>query len=291
MTAQEHHQHKIAITIADFTIELHTTSAELANRLRERYADFLDSIQRPILTIELSLVADALYIPPRPGRWIIESNYEESRLTYRSYTEQGHVDWQTNHGFLEMRPDAHVENFLRVIFAWLCLKHQGLLLHGAGLVRNQQGYVFFGPSGAGKTTTTRLSAPVADILSDDLVILRPRNGHCQLYGVPFRGELSEAPRANQQAPLKGIFRLRQDTAHFLQPLSTTVATAELVASSPFVVRELKLSQQLITVCKNIVQTVPIQELHFRRDNGFWQVIDGYYQDVSPTPSANGRPGL
>jgi hypothetical protein len=288
LTSPTTQQQAIHINIADFTITLSTDDSAMASRLRERYADFLDETSQSLVTIQLFVKPGAIFIDPQPGPWIIESSYTPNCLTYRSFLEQGEINWETRQGTLELSPEAHIENFLRVVYAWLALQDGGLLLHAAGLIRDGHGYVFFGPSGAGKTTTTRLSAPTTEILSDDLVILRCHNGQCQLYGVPFRGDFSDAPRANQRAPLRGIFRLHQDKRHYLEPLPRVTAIAELVAASPFVVRDLSLSQQLIAVCQQIAQTVPVQLLHFKRDNGFWKEIDGYYENLSETAPANGR---
>jgi hypothetical protein len=189
-----------------------------------------------------------------------------------------------------MAPEANIENFLRSIFAWLCLSNGGLLLHAAGVIRDGLGYVFFGPSGSGKTTTSRLASRTADVVSDDLVIIRLENGIGRLYGVPFRGQLSEAPRANQSAPLKGMFRLRQDTTHSIEPIAHVNAVADLVASSPFVVSDKSLADQLVEVCDRMGKTLPILELHFKRDDGFWKVIDEYFKNVPETASPNGGKG-
>jgi len=178
-----------------------------------------------------------------------------------------------------MAPEANIENFLRTVIAWLSIKNKAVLLHAAGVIRNGLGYVFFGPSGAGKTTTSRIAARSSDVVSDDLVIIRLENGIGRLYGVPFRGELSEAPRANQNAPIQAIFRLRQDTDHYIERISPVKAIADLVASSPFIVQELSLSNLLIDVCSNISKSVPILTLHFRRDDGFWKVIDEHFENV------------
>lgn len=278
----------VHINIADYTILLKTENEAMAERLRERYADFLVDGGDPVASITLNVIPGAEFLELIPGPWIIESEYSDEGLTYRSYMEKGAVDWRTKQGHLDMHPNAHVENFLRVIYAWLCLQDGGLLLHAAGLIRNGDGFVFFGPSGAGKTTTTRLSADQAEILSDDLVVLRCNDGKCMLFGVPFKGDYSDAPRANQRAELKAIFRLKQDSAHYLESLPHVTAVAELVASSPFVVRDLGLSQKLIAVCQQIAETVPVQLLHFQRDNGFWREIDEHYQDIPEAASANGR---
>lgn len=280
--------HHVTIDIADFAVAISSTDATFIERQRQRYAEFLAPQAEPRIVIETELIPGVLFVEPRPGPWHIDSEIGPERLRFESYQEKGEVDLRTGRGVLQLDPQAHVENFLRVIYAWLCVENDALLLHGAGIIRDDLGYVFFGPSGAGKTTTSRLASRQGLVLSDDLVIIREHADGFKLHGVPFKGTLSEAPRANQTAPLRGIFRLRQDRQHFVTPLSTITATAELVGASPFVVREKRLSGQLIGVCNHIARSVPMQSLHFRRDDGFWQVIDEYFTDLSQTASTNGR---
>lgn len=271
-------QYKIPITIANYTVLLRTDHEPLATRLNARYADFLDDTGSPVeATIDLHLVTNGEYfVPPTPGPWVIESTYTNEHLTYRSYLEKGEVDWTTKQGHLHLHANAHVENFLRVVYAWLSFVNGGILLHSAGVIHNEHGYALFGPSGAGKSTTARLSADSSEILSDDLVIIRIDNGHSQIYGVPFKGDFSDAPRANQNAPLRAIFRLRQGDVHAIEPLAKITGIAELAASAPFIARERHLSQQLLTVCTKIAQMTPMYQLHFKRDSGFWQVIDEHF---------------
>ena len=281
--------HTITIDIAGFVTHVHTVSSAFAERVRTRYADFLGPAAATAdMDIDVTLVEGALYIEPAPGPWIIETEITPERLTFLSYREKGEVDLLARRGQIEMAPDAHLENYLRVIYAWLCVQNDALLLHSAGVVRDGWGYVFFGPSGAGKTTTSRLASRQGTVLSDDLVILRRDGDGYRLYGVPFKGELSEAPRANQTAPLRAVFRLRQGRRHAVSSLPPMTATAEMVGAAPFVVREPQLGRQLISVCNEIASSVPVLNLHFRRDDGFWKVIDEYFAAVPETASTNGR---
>jgi hypothetical protein len=87
-----------------------------------------------------------------------------------------------------------------------------------------------------------------------------------------------------------MFRLRQDTAHFVEPLSHIKAVADLVASSPFVVSDLSLANRLVEVCDVMAKTLPVMQLHFKRDDGFWKVIDEYFENVPKTTSANSGTG-
>jgi hypothetical protein len=265
-------QHQVLVKIASFVVALNTSDDTVAQSLKQRYHEFLGSSETPDISVTLKIVPGALYIEPKPGPWIIESSYENDRLVYCSYQERGQVDLISGEGYLEMDPTTQVDNFLRTIYAWLCVTNDALLLHSAGVIRDGFGFVFFGPSGAGKTTTSRLAAKRGHVVSDDLVIISCDENGCTLHGVPFKGELSEAPRANQQAPLKGLYRLRQVTSHYLEPISHIKAVADLVAASPFIVREKRLSEQLMKVCSKIAKCVPVQQLHFKRDDGFWEVI-------------------
>jgi hypothetical protein len=278
---------RLAIDIAGFVVSIETIDEIVAKRIENRYQDFLCTEDSPQISIKINIVPDALYIDPKPGQWVIETDFKDERLEYKSYLERGEVDFTTGRGYLDMAPEANIENFLRATIAWLCVKHDAVLLHAAGVIRNGYGYVFFGPSGAGKTTTSRIAARNYDVVSDDLVVIRIENGSGTLYGVPFRGELSDAPRANQNAPLKAILRIRQDTEHYLEAMPRVIAVADLVASSPFVVRELSLSDMLVAVCDNIARAVPVMSLHFKRDDGYWKVIDEHFDDVPKTASTNG----
>jgi hypothetical protein len=116
------------------------------------------------------------------------------------------------------------------------------------------------------------------ILSDDLVILQREKAEgaarLRVYGVPFRGEMIEAGRANGTASLAGLFALVKDSAHRLAGLDRTEATARLAACVPFVMSQPENAHRTLALCDEITRLGRVQRLHFRRDAGFWKVIDG-----------------
>lgn len=280
----------IKLNIANLVVDLELTNPQVAQRLENRYQQFLGSDEPAIFTISVQTTPNAIFIPIKPGNWVIESDFQNDQITYRSFMEQGYVNVKTRKGFLEIDPRAEIENFLRVVYAWLCIHNNALLLHAGGVLRHQDGYgyIFFGPSGAGKSTSTGLSASQATVLSDDLVIISYQNNHCYLHGVPFKGTLGDAPRANQKAPLRAIFRLRQHNEHRVNPLLRTVAAAELAAASPFVAGTSRLHSQLLQICQQIVHRTNMLELQFKKDDGFWYAIDEYFSTLPQTTSANSR---
>jgi len=265
------HQGMIKIEIADICVGLKLDDTETAQRILSRYADFLSPNGTPEVTVEIEVREGVQFVPLEPGLYVINSSFQEGKLTFESYFEAGFVDMTTGQGELLMAPRGNVENFLRVLYAWRCVHHDALLLHASGVIKDGRAFVFFGPSGSGKTTTARLSLDHT-VLSDDLVIIK-RNGTYKAYGVPFRGDMPEAPRTNAQTNLYGLFRLKKDISHFTKPLGHSQAVAGLISCVPFVTKDIAMSHRAMAICTDLAASVPVKELHFRRDKGFWRVID------------------
>lgn len=233
------------------------------------------------LIVHLAVADGPHFVDPTPGHsWHIETRYERGRLSYASYHEQGWLDFAAHCGHLLLRRQAQPENFLRVAFAHLALAHRGLLLHASGLLHHGRGYVFFGHSGAGKSTVASFAPTGSTLLSDDLVLLRLHQGHgCALpqlwlHGVPFRGEALPAPRPNVAAPVAGLLALRQATGHGLTSLPAPQAAAQLLACTPFINGNPAACRQAMAVCLAIARAMPVHTLAFARNPGFWQLLTG-----------------
>ncbi len=109
---------------------------------------------------------------------------------------------------------------------------QGMEVHAVGLVDEVgRGHLFLGHSGAGKSTTARLwlSQPGVRILSDDRIILRPREGKIWMYGTPWHGDAGiSSPHC---AAVTHIYFLEQHRHNELLTLAPGFAAAELFARS------------------------------------------------------------
>ena len=97
----------------------------------------------------------------------------------------------------------------------------GLLLHAAGVSIQDQGYIFTGASGTGKSTIAQLFADQgALILSDERVILRRQGAGITVYGTPWVGSGQYAAQASQT--LTGLYGISHgEHRHRLEPLSQT----------------------------------------------------------------------
>jgi len=112
---------------------------------------------------------------------------------------------------------------------WLALG-RGVEVHGCGLVDEKAGgHLFLGHSGAGKSTTARLwrSLRVAQVLSDDRIILRREAGEVWMHGTPWHGEAGFA--SPDKAAISRIFVIEHGESNEIRQLSKSRAVAELFA--------------------------------------------------------------
>jgi hypothetical protein len=109
---------------------------------------------------------------------------------------------------------------------------EGVEVHAVGVVDEEnRGHLFFGHSGAGKSTSARLwqQRPGVRVLSDDRIILRFEDGRARMFGTPWHGDAGLA--LADSADLSGMYLLKHGKKNLLTPLSAGRAAAELLARS------------------------------------------------------------
>ncbi len=152
-----------------------------------------------------------------------------------------------------------------VLMIHLLAQGRGILLHACAVKDGEQGILFSGVSGAGKSTTAWLweNQPGAILLSDDRVILHRQANGFNIYGTPWHGDARAA--AQVSAPLEKIFILRHATKNYITPLSSAdLATRLLVRAFPtfWDPAGMAFSLQLLD---ELSQAVPGYELGFLPD--------------------------
>ncbi len=118
-----------------------------------------------------------------------------------------------------------LEICLRTALCGLLPLNGGLALHAAGLIVDGRGLVFFGPSGAGKTTLA-MSTPFP-VLSDELVALS--GSPVRLHSTGFWGEMGKGESGrNRDVPLIALIELEKSDQFFLKPLPHAERLARLI---------------------------------------------------------------
>jgi hypothetical protein len=152
-----------------------------------------------------------------------------------------------------------------LVFTNLLAERNGVELHGCGVADGDEGLLFVGFSGAGKSTIARLwsRVPGATVLSDDRIILRPCEGGVLMHGTPWHGD--EALVAKGPVPLSRIFVLHHGRACAVRSLARPAAAAALFARcfAPFH-SERAIGSTLATL-EQTTRVVPCVDLWFSPD--------------------------
>jgi hypothetical protein len=167
----------------------------------------------------------------------------------------------------------------QILLMCLLPLHRGVLVHSAGLCRDDRAVVFAGRSGGGKSTLSRLLAGTTGFLrmSDDRMVLRHAGGALRAFGTPWAG--TERVAANQSACLAGLAFLHQSPTTHLRRISAREALGQLlpVASVPWFDQDL--TARCLAFCGEVLEEVPLYELHFRRHEEVRDVVAELFSAV------------
>lgn len=260
---------ELTVAIGGLRTSIFTDDAEIADVVARRYAGFLteepaawrvEARRRPEGVVPLT---DVTVRAAGPERVVLERHDFHAALDLRARTAAlalGAVDHMA------------IDSFLRVAYSLALLEHGGLLVHAASLARQARAWVFSGPSGSGKTTLTRVSQDAA-LLSDEISIVRLRDGRLRCHGSPFWGELGK-PGDNSDVDVAAIHFLRHAERHAATPLSARRALEALLPNVLFFAAEPSLVRRVLDVAAAVVESVPCFALGFRPEPSVWEVVAG-----------------
>lgn len=260
----------LAIQIAKIKVHLDCNNQRVFAALAGRYQQFLSDTSEPA---QLNVHLETEYADTRCDLGSAIPQYRAGCVNIVGEGYKGWIDLDNRHGALELRSKHVVDEidyFLRIVYAWLSFKAGGILFHAAGVRRNGMAYVFFGPSGAGKTTAARFSARY-EVLNDDLLLLAPEGDQWWAVSTPFTNPTQVTP-APGSAPLAGLYRLVKDEHVFLETLGAAEAVAEILACVPIIASAPECAVDLFARCRSLAGAEPVYQLHFRKDSSFWDLL-------------------
>ncbi len=265
------------IDIAGRRVRIVCDDTALLRQVEQYYHAFADVSGSPAHLVT-SFVLGSDEPPPVVALHQIAFDHRTGTLV-APYT-RGTIDVEAGHAALVLdarAPQVGIEYSLRVIYALLIFHTGGLLLHSAAIVRQDQAFVFFGPSGVGKTTVSRLS-PNDIVLNDDLVVVFPQQNQWFVCATPFWNITQVRPSGPRCAPLRGMLRLVQAPHVALKEMSRARALAELLSAVLMAPCDAERSHEVFAVVERLLQDVLLYELFFLADDSFWNVVTPLLQE-------------
>ena len=138
---------------------------------------------------------------------------------------------------------------------------RGCIFHSAGMIIEDQGFLFVGHSGAGKSTIVTQLRPYGEILCDDRNIVRRYPEGWRLFGTWSHGDVPDV--SPNSAPLRAIFLLEQAPHNRLIPVTDR---REIVRTLPFfIIKPLVTAdwwEKTLDLVGAIAREVPVYRLQF-----------------------------
>jgi hypothetical protein len=177
-----------SLSIGDLGIMIEVEPDELLVRLQARYRDFLKPTDTN-LAIRISVMNFHHVNSYDQPEMIISAHQVE----FQAPDLEGLIDFATGIGDLKVysrSPLSTIDYALRNISTILVIRDNGFVFHGAGIIHQGAGCLFFGPSGSGKTTIAKNSLNDV-VLNDDLLILKKENSRWIMQATPFTTQASK----------------------------------------------------------------------------------------------------
>ena len=140
------------------------------------------------------------------------------------------------------------------------LRYDGMMLHASAVAVNGKAYLFFGPSGVGKSTHTQLwryCIPGSFILNDDKPALRQHDGAWYAYGTPWSGKQDMS--VNVGMPVAGICLLQQAENNWIAPLDGKEAIFAILEQT-LRPGQPALGEKLLELTDQLIRSVPLWKM-------------------------------
>ena len=147
----------------------------------------------------------------------------------------------------------------------LLSQERGMLVHACGISERGRGVIFVGSSGAGKSTLINLweGQEGVVVLSDDRIIVRPREGRFWVYGTPWHGTVQVGSPLG--VPLAKVFFLKHAERNSVATKKGTEAAATLLVRAFPTFWDAAGMQFTLRLCAELSREVPCYKLGFVPD--------------------------
>ena len=160
----------------------------------------------------------------------------------------------------------------QILLARILADRQAFILHSAGMIINNHGFLFAGHSDAGKSTIISLLKHKGQILCDDRNVIRcwPQN-NIRVYGSWSHGDVQEL--SSNEAPLKAICFIEQSKNNeliIIQDKKDIMRRLILLTIKPMVTKDWW--EKIFTIYDKIVENTPFYILRFNKHDSLEQIM-------------------
>jgi len=150
---------------------------------------------------------------------------------------------------------------------------RGVIIHGCGIKHDDQGLLFVGESGAGKTTMAKIWSQETDVevLSDDRTLVRKKGDHFVMYGTPWHGEGKFGSPGSVK--LDQIFFIKHAKENSISKSNNAHSVTQFLQCSfpPF--WDAAGMEYAMDVFSDLAAVIPCRMLSFKKDSSILEFIN------------------
>ena len=258
---------EIYTKIGDHFIQINCETKSLNQTFLKNFHSYKGvKTQRSDLTIKIN---DGYGIPFTD--YEVRITKQPNKITYIRADYLIEVDSDYKSATISVFNDFALKHALMNLYsAFLVYQNWGLLIHSSCVIEKGMAHIFAGQSGAGKSTAAKLSYP-RQLLSDEATLVKITPEGVTVFNSPFRSEL-DADRIEGNIELSSIQILHQSLQNKRAEMAKSDSLLHLMDKVffwPHSQEETKTIMKLLTM---LVKNVPVYELHFQKNNTFWELI-------------------
>jgi hypothetical protein len=258
---------RICSIIGEHTVWFVSNSDNLINSLRRSFPPVKDEGKlQPDLFIHIEEGYGVPFVD-----YHVEINKEAGKVTFRRADYLLEADSDYKHANLTVYDELALEHALINWYSSYVVYHNwGLIIHSSCVMDGGKAHIFAGQSGAGKSTAAKLSHP-RELLSDEATLVKITPGSILVYNSPFRSEL-EMTGNRQSSPLTSVNLLVQAVQNQRMIIRKSNGFLQLMDKVFYWAHDPDETRRIIRLMKILTDTVPVYELHFQKNNSFWELI-------------------
>lgn len=258
---------KLTLKIGEHFMQVMCASSDVIHMLKKHFQYFDHSFEyQPDLFI---LLTDGYGTPFVDYEVHIVEEGHQISFHRADYSIQ--VDADYKHATVAVHDELALKHALMNLYSSFIVHHNwGLLIHSSCAIEEGRAHIFMGHSGAGKSTAAKLSYP-RKLLSDEAAILKITEESVTVFNSPFRSELQSTDH-QESYPLASIQLLVQSLSNKRLKLKKSEALLQITDKVFFWSYKAEEPAKIFRLLKLVVNEVPVYELHFQKNNTFWELI-------------------
>lgn len=142
------------------------------------------------------------------------------------------------------------QSLLQSILLRLLNKHDGFMIHCSAAIIDEKAHVFFGVSGAGKSTIIKLLHKNYLAIADDQLIVRKQNNHYFCYPSPYREKVTWILKNSNRFPLEAVYFLNKSSDFHIDKIKSIHPIVKLILNQVYTDHELKKGQ--VSIAMNFI---------------------------------------